>query len=306
MIITRTVFILGAGTSIPLGFPSGGDLKKLIVNVDAPTKQQIYECGRTERDLNNFIAAFRESGQPSIDSFLESRLDHLEMGRLAIAAALIRFEAANKLFDATTNGEYLYNLLFQRLWTPKSDEFAKNQVAFITFNYDRSLEQYFFTALKNSYNLPDERIAAMLTNIPIIHVHGQMGRLPWQAGNSAVREYDNVIRPKQVIDAASGIKIVHEANGESAEFAFARRQFEGARRIYFLGFGYHAPNMNRLRVGDVDPQQRQTYIAGSFFCYPEAEAAHLAKLGPGRHVKRGAPGHNSELFLRNDDHFWAE
>lgn len=60
------------------------------------------------------------------------------------------------------------------------EEFDQNKISIITFNYDRSLEHSLFTALKNSYAKNDRDCASKLKNIPIVHVYGQLGYLPWQ------------------------------------------------------------------------------------------------------------------------------
>jgi hypothetical protein len=57
------------------------------------------------------------------------------------------------------------------------DEFARNPVIFITFNYDRYLEHRMIRGLVARYNvLPHEAWTALASKI--IHVHGSLGDLP--------------------------------------------------------------------------------------------------------------------------------
>ena len=126
---------------------------------------------------------------------------------------------------------------------PFSD-FGKNQLTFITFNYDRSLEHFLYTALIHKYGKTTEEVAAILNDIPIIHVHGILGKLPWQiSGTNASRPYNNLSGAKEIQSAADQIIIVSEGEDTSAEFQEASNLLKSANRIYFLGFGYNDNNL---------------------------------------------------------------
>ena len=120
-----------------------------------------------------------------------------------------------------------------------------------------------FSALKHSYNKSDFDTIEALENIPIIHVHGSLGPLIWQDeidGN----EYHPLFTGrknlnegvKKVRVASKNIKIVSENQSQSAEFELAFEYLKKAERIYFLGFGYHPTNMERLQLHAL-PQIRQ-------------------------------------------------
>ena len=70
--------------------------------------------------------------------------------------------------------------LYQHLAVPTLEEFHQNDVGFITYNYDRTLEQFMLTALANTYGKDETTCAEILAHIPIIHLHGRLGYLPWQ------------------------------------------------------------------------------------------------------------------------------
>jgi len=55
------------------------------------------------------------------------------------------------------------------------EEFAENRVSFVTFNYDRSVEQFLFTSLKNTFGRPDGNTSQVLQKVPIVHLHGRLG-----------------------------------------------------------------------------------------------------------------------------------
>jgi len=132
--------------------------------------------------------------QPSVDAFLENRREFLELGKAAIAATLIPFESEGA-FRRLYNNKYLkdmnwYEYLFKQIGSTL-DEYNKSQLSIITFNYDRSFEQFFFRALKSSFNLQDDDCLTYLNKIPVIHVHGKLGELGYVV--SAGRHYNSQI-----------------------------------------------------------------------------------------------------------------
>jgi len=54
-------------------------------------------------------------------------------------------------------------------------------------------------------------------NFPIVHVHGQLGNLPWQPNNG--RSYGADLDVISLHAAAQGIKIIYEAKDEDEAFA---------------------------------------------------------------------------------------
>jgi hypothetical protein len=254
MITRKTVLVLGAGASMPFGFPSGRKLVALIVDLlqsDASPTFKLLEGHAYEGEQ---ITEFREhlalSGRSSVDEFLEYRTDFLDVGKEAIAAALVSFEKTASLFDVDMDNNW-YQYLLGQLNT-SFDEFGQNELAIITFNYDRSLEHYLFTALKHSYKKSDEECADKLSKIPIVHVHGKLGRLPWEESRHSLVPYDASTRPDKlglmVGRGGENIKIIHESVEEDPEFNEAFELLMVAERVYFLGFGFHETNLKRLRI----------------------------------------------------------
>lgn len=86
---------------------------------------------------------------------------------MAIAYALIPFEKTEPLFYENS----CYITLLNKLKFTFSD-FEKSKLAFITFNYDSSLEHFLVTALVNQFNKSEPEIAEK--KIPIIHLYGKL------------------------------------------------------------------------------------------------------------------------------------
>lgn len=251
MITTPTVLVLGAGASCPYGFPIAGELKALICEAFShPTAKACQFLGEnTEHSADKFFEfrdAFLKSGQSSVDAFLEHRPDLLDVGKLAIAYCLVPFEDEAKLYqpDESRGGNW-YGYLWEKL-NSRFEEIGENKLSVITFNYDRSLEHFLLNAFHYSHNREFDECAQTLAKIPIIHVYGQLSTCsyssyPLQRYNQYRPEPDRLIN----VGAARGITLLHE----EAEVAAVRDVLRHAKRICFLGFGYHALNVARLNIG---------------------------------------------------------
>jgi len=236
MITTPTVFILGAGASMNYHYPSGKDLVVEIRN----NPPDLREFNIAPLEVKAFTDALHKSDSLSVDAFLEHQPKFLEIGRLSIAQALMKREHEERLTSDWY--QYLLNCMICPF-----EHFKDNRVSFITFNYDRSLEQYLFTVLCNRYPLKPEDIAATLNHFDFVHVHGQLGYLKWQkrdAGES--RAYTPDIDRGTLAIAANGIKIISEKIDGSPEFTKAQELMTKATNIFLLGFGYHHINLKRL------------------------------------------------------------
>ena len=250
MIKTETLFILGAGASHPFGYPTGKKLRELICsNKQRPSIIQALKPVHEREDnwyeeiVNDFVKKFLRSSVYSIDLFLEYRTEFMDVGKISIGAYLISCEDDKKLREIPDNW-YMY--LFDRLKSSFED-FDKNNISFITFNYDRSLEQFFFEALKNRFNRIDQECAAKLKKIPIVHLYGQLDLLPWQSNDGVPYSANYNARLR---NAKKNIKLFSDNQNvnESEEFQEAYKLIQKSQRIYFLGFGFDEINLERLNV----------------------------------------------------------
>jgi hypothetical protein len=172
------VLILGAGSSIPYGFPSGRDLIFDIVqrvgrNAKSDSKRILLQVGFSQDEIDSFSDELIGSNQPSIDAFLENRREYIEVGKAAIAATLIPREVPDYLTRRQTEQRW-YEYLYQQLGAQQI-EFPKHRSSIITFNYDRSLEYFLYNSIKHSYGTSDEETLALFKSIPKVHIYGQLG-----------------------------------------------------------------------------------------------------------------------------------
>ena len=293
MITNPVVFVLGAGASCHLGYPTGRRMLEIIIqnltvqNGIPPTRQQLLDLSYSDENIDQFAEALLYSGQDSVDAFLEHRSEFMEIGKFMIAQALIPHENLSTLFTAENNW---YHYLFRHLNAPL-DDFAENAISFITFNYDRSIEQFLFTALLNKYGAPAAEVSEVLRGVRIVHVHGQLGYLPWQDANG--RPYENIFDTNETRARAEKIKIIYEAIDADEDFVAAQAILKDAARVHFLGFGYHETNMRRLGF----PWPGKKAVRGSCFQLTRHEMEQIMeKYG---NLRLGDEGWNCYQYLRN-------
>ena len=299
MIKRPTALVLGAGASAPFGFPSGRKLRDDIIRDLGAGSTDLYKVvaasGFDAKRITNFRDALQKSGQRSVDAFLEHRNEFIGIGKVAIAAALIPYEKEWTLWGGEDNW---YEYLFERLG-PTLDDVKQSQLVVITFNYDRSFEHYFFSALRNTFNIGTDEAARILRDvIRVIHVHGQLGPLPFAdngLGNSRAYQPSDISNLRDAaVGVAPAIKIVHEGSMGDAEFIQARALLARSEMIIFLGFGYLPKNVERLGIASLSTN---IGLTGSSFGLLEGERETVIKLlGP--HSNLGRPDLDVLKLLR--------
>jgi len=256
MIKRKTVLVLGAGASKPYGFKLGGELTNYIYKELAKETTQLFsllvDLDFSPTHIIEFRRELRRSKLRSVDRFLEQRSEFREVGKTAIAACLIEGEAEENLYPS--EGDW-HAELWERLG-PKLEDIGNSHLSVVTFNYDRSFDQFLYQAFKSTFGLSDQRVTPYLQYVPIVHVYGQLGALPHQDPASG-RAYQPPAPGQWATEAGrarEGIKIVSEGGEDDRELRVAREWIGGAESVCFLGFGYLPKNVERLglrqRSGD--------------------------------------------------------
>jgi hypothetical protein len=132
MITHKIVLVLGAGASMPFGFPSGADLKTEITTSLVPRNpwhSLLVEAGFEASHAERFRLSLLKSGKRSVDAFLEHRPDFLDVGKAATACALLPREREDLLFPAQ---ESWYDYFFNKL-NAQFEDFGRNSVSVVTF-----------------------------------------------------------------------------------------------------------------------------------------------------------------------------
>jgi hypothetical protein len=180
MITRPTVLILGAGASIPYGFPSGPQLIDYILadipdsaSVNpahtGPRRNNIFELLGSihEKDeVVHFRRALARSGKMSIDAFLESNPSSIrEVGKSAIAAEILAAEEAIKTIQRNTEDWYRY--FYTNVLACSLDRLIYNKLTIITYNYDRSLEYFLTQSFAADCSTTWARSAETVRQLPI-------------------------------------------------------------------------------------------------------------------------------------------
>jgi len=237
MIKTKTLFILGAGASAPYGYPTSVGLREAILGRERDStilkalNNENDDPKPFEKELNRFLDEFSRSSVYSIDSFLEHRTEFMKIGKLSIAAYLINYEV-DSILRSSINNWYMY--LYDRL-NVSFDIFHQNNISFITFNYDRSLEQFIFEAVRYRFGKSPKECVEKLTNIPIVHLYGQLDPLPWQQGKHGKEYHPNKHLFDRIRSATDNIKLISDERdiSKSHDFQKAYYLINNAQRIFF-------------------------------------------------------------------------
>ncbi len=258
MITKPTLFILGAGASIPYGFPSGWKLRNQIceaangVNVSA-VQELNTTLGIPCDDIIAFARRFKQSRLISIDTFLSKHPELSVIGKTLIAHKLIPLELDYNFDNLDTDDDW-YCALWNALATNATSvaELAENKIKIFTFNYDRSLERYLHTAIINTFNVSEGEALDALKYFDIQHVYGSLGEFGLIDDYSKnIRTYSGLFDRKSVDIAIKSLRVIPEARAEDSVFSKAKEAFCWADHVCFLGFGFDTLNLQRLGFRDI-------------------------------------------------------
>ncbi len=299
----KTVIITGAGSCIPYGFPTGNGLKRSIlgsameggfIEIEDYISQPWEKNGRVQpleiqnneireflinsvghENLNEFTRTFAESGQYSIDAFLKHHPNFSEVGKLSIIINILLFEkyAKKRIIDTRTDHwlEYIWNQI-----NDSPDDIAESNIAFVTFNYDRTIEYYFEIVINNSFKLEKQKRLELFNSIPIVHIYGKIANLPIHhmynnQPNLPFGNYNtNIFNELK----SNSLNIVYDDAEENKNFQEAYKLLNNAERILIMGFGYHDLNMKRLKLENTNAAKKRK-IYGSCLGFNEYEQVRL-------------------------------
>lgn len=294
MIQRRTVLILGAGSSVPYGLPTGRELLLQTAEMLRSGNQVILDLFRQLEIPTEAPGAFAllllESMQPSVDAFLENQPKFLRVGKAAIAAALIPREIQRTIEQRDSHMNW-YEYLFHQLG-PNTTDFEQSHLTVVTFNYDRSLEYFLYNALARAFLMDHDGTLALYSRTPIIHLHGSLGAPHFISTEG--RTYSTRLDLKSLSIASSGIRIPRAEEIDETPFHLAAEAINEAEVLCFLGFGYLPQNIRRLGIQRAEERS----IFGSAFHLPKNDISRAQREIPG-HVAFGTYEQESLAFMQN-------
>lgn len=225
MNLDKTTFILGAGASVPYGYPTGYGLRNEIINKYEQVLDDSFKAfgpnGNRLEDFKNIIRPiirdFDESNTESIDLFLTRSQNEQTIGYGSNLIWLFinwyEMRSSSKL-RSSDSGEDWYFAFYNELtssipYKAALKSISNDYITFITFNYDRSFENFLFKSFLKSFPLTDIETTQLINdNFNIHHVYGKTINLPWENGlpKSDFRSEDSL---NKFSEACSNIKLIY-------------------------------------------------------------------------------------------------
>ncbi|MEM1183856.1 MAG: hypothetical protein AAGI53_02535 [Planctomycetota bacterium] len=246
MIEKRTLFVLGAGSSAGYGLPLGTELLDRVIHT-LKTRNSL-KIGATSE-----VAPIRALGRrlersrcPTIDSFLRhvhNRDDYLA----AIGDVIWKDETeaiTNHGIAKNSNEDWISWLYHNRLHQNPS-QFAKNPVAFISFNYDRLPQALMATMMRNIFSCsPKEAVDAVTSKVDQLdrfhHIHGSLDLHLVKLGGTDEYDLGVVGSPYEANFPddrfAANLQTMYDPNDQATKL---KEYFKWAECVIFLGLGFH-------------------------------------------------------------------
>jgi hypothetical protein len=278
MFTSPIVFILGAGASAEVGFPTGSLLKDNIANSLAfdsglsTWTSGDHELFRTlKKQFGDNLKKYVEAGHAiarvansflSVDELLHhfsSRPEVVELGKIAIAREILKAESKSKLFNvhrsdiANLEGaqaSWMHQFLSMALGSIRKEELADSfsKVTLINFNYDRSVEHYLYWALRERFKVDDTSAQDLIQRVKILRPYGSVGPLKWGGTEGVDYGIGDVNKFSLLQRLSANIRTYTEQGLPGNLQSDIESAVEDAKIVIFLGFGFHAPNMSILHT----------------------------------------------------------
>lgn len=203
----------------------------------------------------------------SIDSFLEAHSEKDPIigmiGKYSIASVIGGCEDSSPLQERDgifSAPAVVNNSWFVEFWrrttrgvSVKNRDSCMKDYSFVTFNYDRCLENFLRHAYRVHFRAETDEATKFVDSVDIVHVYGSLGPL------SGETEFGNISYPPVAMRASSSIKTYSEQVDEEVG-GRAGAIFDAADRVIFLGFSFSPINTNFIKsVLDQKGNLKQVY-----------------------------------------------
>jgi hypothetical protein len=290
-----TVFILGAGASVEYLYPTGEQLVPQVtqwaravahycdrsaqsddVNPYRPkcilrgegraSATEIQQDWReAQKTFTRFASALAITNPPLIDHFLDSHDEFGVYGKMAVAATVLQAEvkhlatSAEILNAASPREKDWYRYVFDYLTRGCEDDndLLGNDIHFITFNYDLSLEHELYGRLVLNRRFKAPNVKQFLRD-HVLHIYGSLhedyGYTKTPTDSSILQNdyryegsdwrHDCASLLDNIDAAAERICTIapREKLRDQPTIARARQAIQNADAIYFVGYAFHELN----------------------------------------------------------------
>jgi hypothetical protein len=259
MLKKNTVLILGAGASLPYGFPLGSSLlAKIAANIETRIESLVSNdhrlSGERKSELIHNAELLKnkilELNPESIDLLLSRWPSLEEIGKLAILMEILEAETDSKQVISATKPGLWYPSFFHKMsddvtCEEEIDLLYENKVAVITFNYDRSFEFKLRHLILNFVETKNkEKLSAYFESIPILHVYGKIGE-PFKEDDPTFCKYGQKYNFDLLSKLAMNIDVMYSSREKQTQEKI-KELLASARQVLFLGFGFHSSNLEKI------------------------------------------------------------
>jgi hypothetical protein len=337
MLPSKTVFVVGAGTSKEVGLPIGSELKGIIAkHLDFRFEMGYKPVGTGDEEIFHALRGkFPTNANPhfdacaqicngiplatSIDDFIDAhRHDPLiaHCGKLAIARSILEAEANCKLhfspgniyntidFSRIENTWYtgFFQLLSQQVTKNNLQDIFKN-ITLINFNYDRCIEHFLVHSIAAYYQVPHKSANSIVSSLPMFRPYGSVGSYFEESstrlefGSKHLPSFDSIV---------GSLRTFTEQVDDKVQSKKIHSAINSAKTLVFLGSAFHPNNMALLgRVTD-DQSQRVIYATRKGISNADLEVVKRSfDQFQGRHIPGGL-AENQYYFSQDCNHLFQE
>ncbi len=184
-----------------------------------------------------------------LDAYREDKWSEI-CGKLGIVSSILEAERLSKIYCRPTEMQKINLSQLSETWFTGfvkilTENVAKSEVsgifenvAILSFNYDRCVEHYLHEALQVYYSLDANAVTTLMQTVKILHPYGSVGKLPWQ--ESALRvpfgaERINILSPSKQIKTFNEKELMKQKKYKKYEMYFSKQKSSCFWDLPFIG-----------------------------------------------------------------------
>lgn len=258
MVTTPTVIVLGAGSNIESGFCTSKRLEadianefdtflRTLVSKEPDIFSSPVVAQRFVKDAEELRDLINSGIHDSIDIILGSRYTKLEtIGKIAIAYALLKRETKK----IPNTSQKLYLTIFKAMTDSVANyndlaNLSANRVTFVSFNYDRSLEYFFYDCFKKLVDCPagfnENEFSHFQNFFKCFHVYGSFGQI-FSLYHDNFLPYESALSFDNLSAAADRIRVIHNKD-VIPDILSIVQALANAKLVIFIGFSFNSKNL---------------------------------------------------------------
>jgi hypothetical protein len=275
LIRDRFLLVLGAGSSVGYGYPTGSELISYTIDnlkthlnnlrdTSEGRDQDQQQFDQFLEQADQFVVALRDARPATLDSFLARKKPLFdEIGKLAIALAMLNAEwrsgkdGFKSYHESDDNWQrHFFEEMCRGYIGPNAGDIDAPAIGIISFNYDRSLECAFYRYLVSQFNTasPDD----VRRILDVKHAYGAI-RDAWNFA-----DYGKMYTFSEVQQTMNGLEVMYEGRTDlGTKIRGYEDWIQKFDRVLFLGFAYDDFNLANLKLPNVMRRKKGHVVFGT-------------------------------------------